>query len=586
MRTEQRDEDKSEPQAMPVTLTRRQVLQAASGLTLAIALREAWLARESLHFLSPASLLSELGISRLPARAANSEFDRFIAVRDAETDILCPDFPVGVDWLNTSPLSLRSDLAGRVVLVDFWTYCCINCQHVLPILERLQKPRDGRKFVVVGAHNGKFTEERVTSNIEAAVKREHIRHPVFNDEKGRLWGQLGITSWSTLVLIGPRGNIINMSVGEPDESNLNALVDAALDYYAPQLSDDPLPISPIEDSTTSTGDIESFLQYPGKVAATIDGSTLFVADTANNRIVELIRTSSNNLQIEKVFGSVEQGFVDGKGESARFHAPQGVTLDRSGKKLYIADTGNHAVREISLDNGMVRTLGGNGTRGRDYRAGNKGISQVLASPWDIAVSGDGSLFVSMAGLHQIWRLSMNDNVWEVASGTGLERAIDGKRASWAQPSGLFYNDNTVYVADSESSNIRALDVSQLVSRTIIGGGSGDNLFAFGDKEGRGTNARFQHPLGVVYDSKRRVLYVADTYNNRIRVVDADGRSSSLAGDGKPGNRDGRGRTARFWEPAGLSLVDDTLFVADTNNNAIRMVDLETRSVSTMTISKD
>ncbi len=582
MQADKSDDDDQPPPSLSLPVSRRRILQAVSGVALAASLRQSWLARESLHFMSPASLLAELGLSRLPARAATSEFAKFVAARDAEADILCPELPADVDWINTTPLSLRRDLTGHVVLIDFWTYCCINCMHVLPILERLQKSRDGRKFVVLGAHNGKFTEERVTNNIEAAVKREHIRHPVFNDQKGRLWGQLGITSWSTLLLVGPRGNIINMSVGEPDEANLGALVDAALDFYAPVLTDEPLPLAPIEDSAARTTD--SIFRYPGKVTATSDGTTLFVADTTNNRVVELEHTSPNTARVVRSFGHFEKGFIDGKGDEVRFHAPQGVTLDQTGTKLYIADTGNHAVREISLDSGAVRTLGGDGTRGRDYRGGNKGRDQVLASPWDLVVSEDGSLFVSMAGLHQIWRLSMGDGLWEVASGTGLERAVDGKRAYWAQPSGLSRADSTIYVADSESSNIRALDDVQLVSRTIAGGGSGDNLFAFGDKEGRGTSVRFQHPLGVVHDAKRNVVYVADTYNNRIRVVDADGRTSPLAGSGTPGMRDGRGRAAQFWEPAGIALVDNVLYVADTNNCAIRMVDLETRSVTTLSVT--
>lgn len=597
------DERESQPLALNDTekrpaprVSRRTILRLVSGAGALGTLGFTYRMRESLRYMSPAAFLSELGVRPAPLRAAtgssavtDSTRD-FIARRDQARDMLCPDFPSGADWVNSRPLSLRSELAGKVVLLDFFTYCCVNCMHALPRLAKLERVHGGdgaRGFAVVGVHSAKFAAERDSANVAAAVSRYGVAHPVINDSTMSLWGALGVSSWPTLALVGPRGNLLAMWTGEAAFDDLDSVVTAALDYYSTDLDRTPLPAAP--PVAVSSALAQSPLRYPGKLALAPDGTALYVADSANHRVLELmLEPEGGAARIARVFGTGTAGFDDGT--NASFRSPQGVAMATNA--LYVADTGNHAVRAVDLASGTVRTLGGDGTRGTDYRPARFGRAQPMASPWDLLVSG-GNLYVAMAGTHQLWRLPLDagrDASWDVLSGTGREseyNAGDARRAAWAQPSGLSVAGKELFVADSESSTVRAVALDGGGTRTLAGGDGAiaDNLFAFGDRDGRGRAARFQHPLAVAHDARRGVTYVADSYNHRIKVVDSRGTATSLCGDGKPGFRDGIARAARFWEPAGLALAPDasSLFVADTNNAAVRVIDLATRAVATLKI---
>jgi sugar lactone lactonase YvrE len=163
---------------------------------------------------------------------------------------------------------------------------------------------------------------------------------------------------------------------------------------------------------------------------------------------------------------------------------------------------------------------------------------------------------------------------------------DPFEAAWAQPSGLSLEGNDLYVADSESSTIRSIDISKGRTRTLVGGDDEEprNLFSYGDKDGVGDSAKLQHPLGIIWLPTEGVLAVADTYNHRIKKVDPKrGSITSWVGTGRPGYRDGDKDVAEFYEPSGfaLSLDKKTLFVADTNNHVIRKIDIPTGRVTTL-----
>ncbi len=117
--------------------------------------------------------------------------------------VAIPDFPTGLDWINTNSKLRLSDLKGKLVLLDFWTYCCINCMHILPVLDEVEKKYE-KQLVVVGVHTAKFETEKDTENIREAIQRYEIRHPVINDSNHLLWNKLQIGSWPTLVLIDPQ----------------------------------------------------------------------------------------------------------------------------------------------------------------------------------------------------------------------------------------------------------------------------------------------------------------------------------------------------------------------------------------------
>lgn len=577
-----RDAEQQTSDSTRRTLSRRALLRLVSGAGLVGTSFVMYHEREQLRYISPAALLSELGIRVAPLRAATSGLSgarEFIEKRDKDRDFHIPDFATG-DWINSRPLSLNRELEHKVVLLDFFTYCCVNCMHVLPKLAQLERMYDPTKgFAVVGVHSAKFSAERDTQNIAAAVARYDVTHPVLNDEKMAMWGALGVSSWPTLALVGPRGNLLAMWQGEASFDDVAAVVDAALEYYGDTLSRTALPVAPL------TGAVKSWLRYPGKLGFGDDAS-LFVADTANHRVVQLACDDGVSARVLRTLGSGGSGFSDG--DSPTFHAPQGVCV--SDGVLYVADTGNHAVRAVDLKTGTTTTLGGDGTRGLDYKAGFVGRKQTMASPWDVVVV-DRVLYVAMAGTHQLWALPLDaPHAWTVVSGTGREsemNASDARRATWAQPSGLAYAGKDIVVADSESSSIRAYSLVGEGTRTLAGGDAttAGNLFAFGDRDGRARSAKFQHPLAVAHDVEKNLTYVADSFNHRIKCVDARGVATSIAGDGKPGFRDGAGRGARFWEPAGLALSKDAthLYVADTNNGVVRMIDLQSRVVSTLTI---
>lgn len=314
------------------------------------------------------------------------------------------------------------------------------------------------------------------------------------------------------------------------------------------------------------------LAFPGKVLADAKGDRLFIADSNHNRIVV---TKLDGTLLDTI-GTGEAGAKDGSFEKATFSRPQGMSLD--GDALYVADTENHLIRRIDLRARSVSTVAGTGeqSRGRDEAGPARSIA--LNSPWDLQLSGR-TLIIAMAGPHQIWQLDLDKEQVSTFAGSGREARTDGPRleAAFAQPSGLASDGKNLYVADSESNIIRAIDLAPAGQvRTLAGG----DLFKFGDREGRGDEARFQHPLGVVFTDGK--LLIADTYNHKIKQLDPQtGVVKTFVGTGKSGQADGE--KAAFYEPGGLSVANGKLFIADTNNHAVRTVDLRTKQATTLMI---
>jgi DNA-binding beta-propeller fold protein YncE len=317
------------------------------------------------------------------------------------------------------------------------------------------------------------------------------------------------------------------------------------------------------------------LAFPGKVLADEDGSRLFIADSNHNRIVV---ADLDTYEVLDVIGGVEAGDLDGGYAAARFNKPQGMTLSADGNILYVADTENHTLRAVDLVVQEVSTIAGTGEQAR-YRAdGGIGTAAALNSPWDL-VRVDDVLYIAMAGPHQLWRYDLTTGEVAVHSGSGAEDVIDGPHgaAELAQPSGITTDGTVLYFADSEGSAIRASDVDPAGSvRTLVGTG----LFDFGDQDGIGDEVLLQHPLGVEYVDGQ--VYVADTYNSKLKVIDPMTRETvSLAGDVAGGYQDGSLVEARFDEPGGISYGSGKLYVADTNNHAIRVIDLAADTVTSI-----
>jgi thiol-disulfide isomerase/thioredoxin/sugar lactone lactonase YvrE len=483
-----------------------------------------------------------------------------------------PEFPTGLDWLNVErPLSL-AELRGKVVLLDFWTYGCINCIHIIPDLKRLEAEY-AEELVVIGVHSAKFDNEAETDNIRDIIARYDIEHPVVNDKDFLVWQQWGARAWPTLVLIDPAGDIVGGHAGEGIYPIFQPVIDRIVEDFDDQGRIDRTPLELVLEKEAIPA---SVLSFPGKVLATPD--RLFVADTANHRIVIADRLTG---EVVDVVGNGARGFDDGGFRAATFDQPQGMALSEDGATLWVADTGNHAIRAVDLIGSAVSTFVGTGDQARTYPpTPGTGTEVELSTPWALERDGD-TLYVAMAGSHQLWEVDIPTGAATWFAGNGRETTLNGPRlsAELAQPSGLaVLPSGRVVFADSESSSIRYADPGE-DGRTGLMAGSDANLFDYGDVDGAPNESRLQHPLGVEFAAGS--LWIADTYNSKIKRLDAETFEIVTFAGGEQGWADGT--DARFSEPGGVSAVDGLLYVADTNNHAIRVVDLATRETSTLVL---
>ncbi|MGA2797739.1 MAG: thioredoxin-like domain-containing protein [Thermoguttaceae bacterium] len=494
-------------------------------------------------------------------------------------------FPISDSWINTARPIKLDQLKGKFVLLDFWTLGCINCMHIIPELKKIEAAWPNN-LVVIGVHSAKFQEEKNTKIITQAVLRYGVQHPVINDSDFTVWKSFGIQAWPSLVLIDPDGFAVWGHSGEVTFEQLDTLLKPAVAHYRKLglLDEKPLVFEPESKRAARTP-----LSFPGKVFADEPGNRLFIADSGHNRIV-IARIDGTLLD---TIGDGRRGQSDGDYAQARFNSPQGMALH--GDMLYVADTENHLIRKIDLSKKQVTTIAGTGHQSRDvppFAESAKPRKTALNSPWALWIQGN-FLFIAMAGSHQIWEMPLDETAIEVYAGNGVEDIVDGPLAprkpyqtgfaSFAQPSGLASDGIWLYVADAEGSSIRAVpfDHNKKV-RTVVGTAHlpDARLFTFGDVDGPAYQAKLQHPLGIVYREGK--LYIADTYNNKIKVVDPiHGDTQTLAGTG---SADYAENPPAFNNPMGLSTAGGKLFVADTNNHAIRVIDLDKdNKVSTLEI---
>ena len=438
--------------------------------------------------------------------------------------------------------------------------------HIFPQLRKLEK-KYANELVVVGVHSAKFPNEKPGENLLKAVQRYELEHPVINDVDMQVARAYEFRAWPTLWFIDPRGKLIGKHEGElPYESFDDLLGRMIAEFDEAGLMDrTSLDLTPGQRPSTT-------LFFPGKVLAEASGDRLFISDSNHNRIVITSLTGV----AQQVVGTGEEGLADGGFDTAALNHPQGMVL--LGETLYVADTENHAIRKVDLLARTVETIAGTGEQGYAREGRGLGPDMELSSPWDLAIH-DGTLYIAMAGTHQLWSMALTDGMVGVYAGTGQESLSDGPLASatLAQPSGITTDGTKLYFADSETSSIRSagLDPGGRV-QTIVG----LDLFVFGDVDGADHRVRLQHPLGIT--SFDGTLYVADTYNHKIkRVLPATRSAFTFLGTGEAGHRDGPADQALFSEPSGLSIASGKIYIADTNNHQIRVADLESGEVSTL-----
>jgi thiol-disulfide isomerase/thioredoxin len=473
-----------------------------------------------------------------------------------------PELDGGVAWLNVSnPLKI-GDLKGRVVLLDFWTLCCINCIHTLPDLAKLEAKYPG-VLVVIGVHTPKFDNEMKTESIKKAVLRYEVKHPVINDADRKIWNRFGVNSWPTLWLIDTEGKLVGRASGEGNfevlDEHIGRLVKEA--KAKGTLKEDPIDFQLIKEREDTP------LYFPGKILADQASSRLFIADSTHHRIV-ITDLAGKKLDI---VGTGVEGYKNGIFENAQFSDPQGMALD--GNILIVADRKNHTLRALDLKARTVSTIAGTGEQdsGARFRRGDA-LKIGLNSPWDLLLHKD-KLYIAMAGHHQIWTYDTAKKIVAPYAGDGREDLGDGdlSDSSFAQPSGLATDGKNLFVADSEISAIRSVPLNPAGKVTTL---VGEGLFEFGDVDGKGGKVRLQHALGVAY--KDGTIYVADTYNSKLKTLDPTTRECKTYLGG--------GDTKLFNEPAGLSFAGDKLYVADTNNHRIQVVDVKTKQTTTLALS--
>jgi thiol-disulfide isomerase/thioredoxin len=524
--------------------------------------RALWRVRRLVWTVGVAVVLSALGVLAIQPPA----LVRAATGGQPENRVLAPDFEGGIGWLNTAgPIRIK-DLRGKIVVLDFWTYCCINCIHTLPDLAKLEK-KFANQLIVIGVHSAKFKTERESENIRKAILRYEISHPVVNDARMKIWETYDVHSWPTLYLIDPEGYIVGRGSGEGLYEALDRAIAKLIAVHREKKTLNEKPLSFELARFKERG--ESPLFFPGKVLADAPGGRLFIADSTHHRIV-ITDLSGKKIAIA---GTGEAGWTDGALGKARFNDPQGLAV--AGDTLYVADRKNHLIRALDLKAGTVKTIAGTGKQGERRDIGGEALSTGINSPWDLFLQGK-VLYIALAGNHQIWTLDLERKALAPYAGTGREDIVDGPlgRSSFAQPSGLASDGTTLFVADSEVSAIRAVPLDGKGEvRTVVGKG----LFDFGDVDGGADQARLQHALGVVYHEGK--LYVADTYNSKIKVIDPAAHSCTTLLGG-----------AGVWftgpilrEPGGISYANGKLYVADTNAHRIRMIDLKTKAVSTLAL---
>lgn len=447
----------------------------------------------------------------------------------------------GRGWLNTGDASLDlASLRGKIVLLDFWTFCCINCLHVIDELRPLEQEYKD-VLVTVGVHSPKFEHETDPVALAAAVERYDIRHPILDDPDLGTWQAYTARAWPTLVVLDPEGYIVAHLSGEGHVAGLRSLVEELIAEHQEKgtlhRGDGPYVAPPAR---------EGDLRFPGSAIQLPDGGFL-VLDTGHHRLVVF---GNDATTVERVIGAGGKGHVDGAADVAQFDEPQGATLlpadvaAKVGYDVLVADTVNHRLRGVDLSSGQVRTVAGNGVqrlldaeRARTAGAWTRAVSMEpletsLSSPWDVVYSERaGRAFVAMAGTHQIFGFDPVSGEITLEAGSGVEGLLDGSpsESMFAQTSGLAVDAaGDVWLADSETSSLRVLRLAEDGTVAAVETAVGEGLYDFGFRDGDAAQARLQHPLGtaVLPDGS---LAIADTYNGAVRRFDpATGSVATLA----------------------------------------------------------
>lgn len=470
---------------------------------------------------------------------------------------LAPELVEQLEWVNSPPRSLRSQ-RGRVVLLAFWSAGSVYSHNLLDDLRQVQA-RHADGVTVLGIHTPKFDAERGARLLLKAVNRLAVRFPVVHDPGFVTWQHYGIRAWPSVAVVDTEGRLVEIVSGDLQRDTLDALVVRLLEGEGrrpPRVHEHP--------SHGLKPEPRLPLAFPSGLA--VMQNHLYVADTGHHRILEC----SLDGRILRQFGSGNPGFLDGGSAECSLCSPRGVAVMKD--TLYIADTGNHALRRVRLLDGDVDTLAGNGRAG--HPAGEmQGLpaDMPLNAPWGLAGAFD-KLYIAMPGLQQVWEFDLGRRSLKPIAGSGKLALIDGagSSAGFAQPSALALVQQTLYVADSAGSAIRSIHLANGGVQTLVG----HSPFDFGDQDGTRSAARLQHPLALALDPRSPLLWIADTYNDALKTLRLGGgdlRRFEL--------------NYRLHEPSAIAVTPGVLWVANTSAHEVLRIDLDSGSVRRLPIGE-
>ncbi|MBK9496206.1 MAG: redoxin family protein [Xanthomonadales bacterium] len=459
---------------------------------------------------------------------------------------IAPDFHSSLEWLNSAPQSLREH-RGRAVAIVFFSVGSAYCQNVLAELRQLQqKYADG--LSVLGVHTPKFDAERDPKLVLKAINRLTVRFPVVQDANFVTWQHYGLSVWPTVILLDAEGKVVEAIVGDSPRERLDPLIEQVLE----RAGEADLRVY---DAVAYASKQESGmpLAFPSGLAA--NDRHLYVSDTGHNRILEC----THDGRILRQFGAGSAGFIDGGLADACFNLPRGLALWKDA--LYVADTGNHALRKISLMDGDVETLAGNGKAGlRPEDVVVDPRHTALNAPWSVASAFD-KLYVAMAGWHQVWEYDLGRGSFRPLVGNGEMGMNDGDAMAsvFAQPAGMALAQQTLFIADAASSSIRGVQLASGKVQTLVGVG----LYEFGNLNGALRVARLQYPMAIALDPRTPQLWIADTYNSALKLLN-------------PVTREVKSYdfNYRLHQPAALTVNRSSLWLANTDAHEVLRMDFD------------
>ena len=477
------------------------------------------------------------------------------------------NFPEDINWLNTKKNISLSDLKGKFVLIQFLSFSSINSLHAISDLKKIET-KYSKELQIIAVHSGKFPTQKNFENIRQAVLKFDITYPVALDKDFSIWNSYGINSWPTHILINPVGEIIGKLSGEGISQSLEEIIPDLIKEFDSQkkLNRNTVTLLSLEKDKLA----ETVLSFPSKVILNESGTELYISDTNHHRILHI---DIQRKKILDIIGSNEIGNENGFFSEAKFNRPNGIFLKE--QLLYIADTDNHCIRVADLRTKKVSTLAGTGKQSTSLNLSGKGNQVSLNSPFDLTEYKN-KLYISMLGSHQLWTLDLKTLEAELYAGSGRENLEDGKllNATLSQPMGITKDHIRLYFLDSNTSSLRSADLKpEGTIKTLIGKG----LFESGDIDGKYPEASLQFPVGIFQNERK--IFIADTLNHKIKSYDIDTKElKTLAGTDTSGFLNSNANESSFNEPSSIAKQNHLIYIADTNNHSIRILDLKTNTV--------